>query len=35
MNMDQSFVIVGAEMAGLTAAEFLQSKGWDVVVLDF
>ena len=32
--MDQSCVIVGAGAAGLTAAEFLQSKGWDVVVLD-
>lgn len=34
MNRDQSCVIVGAGMAGLTAAEYLQSQGWDVVVLD-
>ena len=31
MNMDQSCAIFGAGMAGLTAAEFLQSKGWTLL----
>jgi predicted NAD/FAD-dependent oxidoreductase len=34
MSKRHSCLIVGAGLAGLTAAELLQKNGWDVVVLD-
>ena len=34
MNSNRSCLIVGAGMAGLTAARFLQAGGWPIVLLD-